>query len=173
MAHHSGETFFQRLHAFDDFYEPVHREIIDWLKPPQRAWIADIGCGAGGMSLLFAEAVGDSGSVAALEPGAERVSAFRERLETVPQAARISVYQGELPALPFENDEFELTWCSRVVHHLADQVAGIRELARITKKGGRVVLREGDIAARFLPSDVGLGQPGIQRPRAGGAERLV
>lgn len=162
MARHSHHTFFERLRAFDEFYEPVHREILDWLKLPRGARIADIGCGAGGMASLFAEAAGESGAVAAVETSSERLAEVRALLKGRLCAARISYHQGELPQLPFPNGEFDLTWCSRVIHHLADEVAGIRELARITKVGGRVVLREGGVPPHVLPHDVGIGAPGLE-----------
>ncbi len=162
MSHHSPTTFFQRLAAFDHFFEPAHREIVQWLNLARGARIADIGCGAGGMAVLFAEQVGDSGNVAAVEVNAERVTALRAFLETSSLSARISSHQGELPALSFAENEFDVVWCSRVIHHVADPVAGIRELARIAKKGGRVILREGGITPRFLPYDVGIGAAGIE-----------
>lgn len=162
MARHSHHTFFERLRAFDEFYEPLHREIVEWLKVERGAHIADIGCGAGGMLSLFAEAAGESGAVAAVEPNPDRLAQVRALLETTSHTALISFHQGELPRLPFEQGEFDLTWCSRVIHHLADEVAGIRELARITKPGGRVVLREGGVLPHFLPHDIGIGAPGLQ-----------
>lgn len=162
MAQHSAETFFQRLRAFDNFFEPVHRDIVNWLDVPRGAHVADIGCGAAGMTLLLAEAVGAEGQTVALETSAERVDAIRHSLEKNALAPRIALHQGALPKLPFQENEFEVVWCSRVVHHVGDQVGAIRELARIAKPGGRVVLREGGIAPRFLPHDVGLGAPGIQ-----------
>jgi SAM-dependent methyltransferase len=79
-----------------------------------------------------------------------------------PEFPRIQLSKGELPALALAENEYDLTWCSRVIHHLADPVVGIRELGRITKAGGRVVLREGGFGPRFLPYDVGIGAPGIE-----------
>lgn len=162
MAKHSTGTFFERLRAFDEFYEPVQREMAAWLKPARGGMVAEIGCGAGGMARLFAEAVGATGAVMATEINPEKVAAVRELLARTPDAERISVREAELPALPFENDTFDLAWSSRVVHHLSDPVAGIRELARVTKHGGRVVLREDKSGARFLPHDVGIGEPGVE-----------
>lgn len=162
MARHSPETFFQRLAAFDEFYEPVHREAVGWLEVPRGAHVADIGCGAGGIAALFAEQVGETGMVAAVEVNPERVVRVRARFESAGAPGNVTVSEGALPTLAFPDVEFDLVWCSRVVHHLPEQVEGIRELARITKPGGRVVVREGGIAPRFLPHDVGIGQPGLE-----------
>lgn len=162
MARHSHHTFFERLRAFDEFYELLHHEIVEWFKLGRGARIADIGCGAGGMVPLFADAVGNSGAVSAVETSSERLVQVRALLDSRPHTAPVSFHQGELPQLAFEQGEFDLTWCSRVIHHLADEVAGIRELARITKTGGRVVLREGGVPPHFLPHDIGSGAPGLE-----------
>lgn len=162
MSRHSSKTFFQRLYAFDQFFEPLHREIVQWLNSPPGAHIADIGCGAGGLAVLFAQAVGEAGEVAAVEVNDERIGELRTLLEQTLSARNITLHRGELPTLPFPSSQFDLTWCSRVVHHLPDPVVGVRELVRITKSGGRVVLREGGITPRFLPHDIGIGQPGLE-----------
>jgi SAM-dependent methyltransferase len=162
MARHSSHTFFRRLAAFDEFYEPVHREIVQWLGVPRGARIADIGCGAGGVARLFAEQVGDTGQVAAVEVKQERVANARALLDNAGMPGRIVFVQGALPELPFRDATFDLVWCSRVVHHLPDEVVGIRELARLARPGGRVVVREGGIVPHFLPTDLGIGEPGLE-----------
>lgn len=171
MARHTHETFSQRLRAFDEFFEPVHREIIHWLELAPGARAADVGCGAGGVALLLADAVGESGNMTAVEVNPERLKGLALLLETNPLAERILLREGSLPALPFGDAEFDLVWCSRVVHHVPDQIAGVRELARITKPGGRVVVREGGISPHFLPHELTVGADGLEeRVRAAQTE---
>lgn len=162
MARHSHETFFQRLRAFDEFFEPLHREIVNWLEVAPGARAADIGCGAGGVARLLAEAVGEEGAVTAVETSQERLKALVAMVEATPYADRFMLRQGSLPTLPFENDEFDIVWCSRVVHHVPDQVEGVRELKRITKPGGRVLVREGGIPPHFLPHELAIGEDGLE-----------
>ncbi len=164
MGKHSAETFFQRLAGFDAFFEPLHREMVEWLGKGRLAGarVADVGCGAGGMALLFAEMVGIGGEVAAVEVNGEKLGLLRGRFEKTPFPERISLHVGEIPALPFEDGAFDLVWSSRVVHHVADQVAGVRELVRITKPGGWVAVREGGISPHFLPFELGIGKDGLE-----------
>jgi ubiquinone/menaquinone biosynthesis C-methylase UbiE len=48
--------------------------------------------------------------------------------------------RGNLEALPLEDAAFDLVLCTQVLEHLLDPAAGVRELARVLRPGGRVVL---------------------------------
>lgn len=43
--------------------------------------------------------------------------------------------------LPFKNNEFDEVYCSHVLEHVNDLIFVMREIHRITKKGGRVIIR--------------------------------
>ncbi len=86
----------------------------------------------------------------------------RERVEKSPFNNRASYHEGDIEHLPFEDGQFDLVWSSRTVHHLPDQLAGVKELRRVLKPGGRLALREGGLRSRFLPNDTGIGQPGLE-----------
>ena len=42
--------------------------------------------------------------------------------------------------LPFENGEFDLVWCSEVIEHVRDPEYSLREMARVVKPGGHIIL---------------------------------
>ena len=46
---------------------------------------------------------------------------------------------GRVEALPFENEMFDVVVSRSAVHHFADPPAAFREIARVTRKGGRVI----------------------------------
>lgn len=77
-------------------------------------------------------------------------------------AERIQFQEGDVLNLPFEDGRFDLVWCSRVVHGLSNQLAGVRELRRVLRPGGRLFLREAGLPLQFLPFDVGLGDAGLE-----------
>jgi SAM-dependent methyltransferase len=71
-------------------------------------------------------------AVAAVDPSAAFVAAARELLPGV------DVRQASAEALPFPDDAFDIALAALVVHFMSDPVAGIAEMARVTRPGGFV-----------------------------------
>jgi ubiquinone/menaquinone biosynthesis C-methylase UbiE len=157
---HTGTSAFLTLS--DRFFAPVDKRIVEWLQPAPGSRALDAGCGGGGMTRLLAQAVGPDGEVIGLDANPQLIEFNRNQEKGPDGAGQIQFQEGDVLHLPFEDDTFDLVWCSRVIHGLRDQVAGVRELARVVRPGGRVVLREGGRPLQFLPSDVGLGDPGLE-----------
>jgi len=55
----------------------------------------------------------------------------------------------------------DLVFASFVVHHLPDQQRGLHRLARLLHPGGRLAVVEGGLEYRYLPWDLGVGEPGL------------
>lgn len=86
--------------------------------------ILDVGCGTGAnieMLSQFGEAEGVDVSDDALE--------FCRR-------KGLKVQKGLAETLPYEDESFELTTALDVIEHLDDDVAGLKEMHRVTKSGG-------------------------------------
>jgi SAM-dependent methyltransferase len=93
--------------------------------------VLDVGCGPGA---LTAELVGRLGpdAVEAVDPSESFVEAAKERHPGV------NVQLGAAEHLPFEDQAFDAALAQLVVHFMADPVAGLREMARVTRKHGVV-----------------------------------
>jgi SAM-dependent methyltransferase len=93
--------------------------------------VLDVGCGPGA---LTAELVGRLGpdAVVAVDPSEPFVAAARERHPGV------SVQRAAAEQLPFGDQEFDAALAQLVVHFMKDPVAGLREMARVTREGGVV-----------------------------------
>ena len=153
----------ESLRNNDVLYANVYRQIIDWLAIPHGADVLEAGSGAGGFTMLLAESVvPNGGMVTAFDESQEMLDATRELLDKTPQGGSVRYQQGDIGKLPFDDNVFDLAWSSRTIHHLADQLEGVKQLARVVKPEGRLVLREGSIRTRFLPDDIGMGEPGLE-----------
>lgn len=89
----------------------------------------DVGCGPGSLTAAMAALVGAE-HVAAVDPSEEFVIACRTR---VPGA---DVRVGVAERLPFEDGSFDVALAQLVVPLTEDHDAGVREMARVARRGG-------------------------------------
>src|SRR5207302_7162788 len=59
--------------------------------------------------------------------------------------------------LPFKDDAFDSTFCVAVLQHVCDVSMAVKELARVIRPGGRVLVVEPDNAARYWYSSTEIG----------------
>ncbi|WP_456846305.1 class I SAM-dependent methyltransferase [Cellulomonas sp. P5_C6] len=104
----------------------------------------DVGCGPGALTAQLVAVLGVD-AVVGVEPSASFVAAARARLPGV------QVLVGEAESLPLPDDAVDLTVAQLVVHFLADPVAGLREMARVTRPGGVVAASVWDHAGSSGP----------------------
>ena len=146
-----------------DVLRPVSEEVMDWLGVTAGSRATDIGCGAGGMTALLANAVGPSGSVVAVDGEPALLSATEERCRQLGYGDRVTTLHHDLASGPPKLERLQdLVWAAHVVHHLPDQQAAIAQLVGLLIEGGRLALSEGGLRTVTLPWDVGVGQPGLE-----------
>ncbi|MGD9705376.1 MAG: class I SAM-dependent methyltransferase [Acidimicrobiia bacterium] len=93
--------------------------------------VLDVGCGPGALTTELVRRLG-SEAVAAVDPSERFVNAAQERHPAV------HVRRAAAEHLPFEDRRFDATLAQLVVHFMADPVAGLREMARVTRRDGVV-----------------------------------
>src|SRR3954454_21694313 len=91
----------------------------------------DVGCGPGALTRELVARLG-AVAVSAVEPSPSFVAAARERHPDV------AIEQASAEALPFPDASFDAALAQLVVHFMRDPVAGLREMARVTRSGGAV-----------------------------------
>lgn len=149
------------LRLNDIIFEDIYRQVVAWLKIPQGTTALDAGSGAGGFSAALARAVGNDGSVTALDSSVDLLEFAQSHLRASPYASRVFFKQGDVNQLPFSDGSFDLVWSSHTIHHMKDQVEAIRQLVRVLRPAGRLAIREGVRDGRFLPDDIGICPPGL------------
>jgi SAM-dependent methyltransferase len=93
--------------------------------------VLDVGCGPGALTTELVRRLGSAG-VTAVDPSERFVNAARERLPGV------TVEVASAEHLPFADRSFDSAIAQLVVHFMDDPVAGLAEMARVTRKGGVV-----------------------------------
>jgi protein-L-isoaspartate O-methyltransferase len=134
------------------------REIIE-PQPGER--ILEVGPGTGYYTLDMAEWVAPGGRVDILDLQQEMLDHTMRRAEER-GLANITPTRSDATAMPYEDGTYDAAYLTTVLGEIPDQDAALRELARVLKPGGRLVVGElfGD------PHYVRLGQ---LRLRASGA----
>src|SRR2546423_11936402 len=91
--------------------------------------ILDVGCGTGANLEMLSE----FGWAEGVDVSAEALSFCRARgLE--------NVKQGEAESLPYKDNSFDLVTGLDVVEHLDDDLAGLKEMRRVLRRGGHALL---------------------------------
>jgi SAM-dependent methyltransferase len=94
--------------------------------------VIDVGCGPGALTAELVRRVGAS-NVSAVDPSETFVEAARER------HPEVNVQRAFAEGLPFADETFDAALAQLVVHFMRDPVAGLAEMARVTREGGTVV----------------------------------
>ena len=93
--------------------------------------VLDVGCGPGALTSELVARLGPT-AVSAVDPSEPFVAAARERNPGV------EVLEAPAESLPFPEQTFDAALAQLVVHFLSDPVAGIEEMARVTRQDGVV-----------------------------------
>jgi SAM-dependent methyltransferase len=97
--------------------------------PPAPLKILDVGCGTGANLEMLSE----FGAAEGVDVSAEALSFCQAR-------GLVNVKLGEAEHLPYEAGSFDLVTGLDVVEHLDDDRAGLGEMARVLRPGGRALL---------------------------------
>ncbi|MER7754590.1 methyltransferase domain-containing protein [Kitasatospora sp. NPDC097643] len=118
--------------------------LLSELRPGQA--LLDVGCGPGTITADLAGLVGPGGRVVAVDSSAE----------VLEQAAAYVAERGlsnvvfevaDVHQLKYRDGEFDVVHAHQVLQHVADPVAALREMRRVTAPGGVVAARDVDFAS--------------------------
>ncbi|MFI9274649.1 methyltransferase domain-containing protein [Kitasatospora sp. NPDC052896] len=111
-------------------------ELIAGYAPAGATAVLEVGAGTGVFCAALARAL-PAVQVVGVDPAAPMLEQA-ERLHAHP---RVRYLPARAEALPLPAEGFDLALLSRVVHHLSDRPAAARELVRVLRPGGRLVIR--------------------------------
>jgi ubiquinone/menaquinone biosynthesis C-methylase UbiE len=119
------------------YFEPFSREALRLAALPPRARIADVAAGPGTLSLL---AAAGGATISAIDLSPNMVAELRARVAAAGLEAAIDVRVGDGQQLPFESAAFDGAFSMFGLMFFRDRAAGLREMKRVLKPGGRAVI---------------------------------
>ncbi len=104
--------------------------------------VLDVATGTGDLALALAARVGPAGTVVGIDFAPEMLAIAERKAAAGPPAAQLRFEQGNALALPYGDGEFAAATVGFGVRNFSDLDRGLRELARVVRPGGRVVILE-------------------------------
>jgi SAM-dependent methyltransferase len=109
------------------------------------ATVLDAGCGPGTITADLATMI-TPGRVTALEVTAPALDLARAEVDRR-GLTNVDFAVGDVQALDFADDTFDVVHAHQVLQHVGDPVAALREFRRVTRPGGVIAVRDSDYAA--------------------------
>ena len=126
-SYRQNEAYAQFLAGWDAGF---YAKYADTLRPERAgARVLDVGCGVGQVVARLTDAGFEAYGVDVSEPNIARAAKFSDRCV---------LYDGK--RLPFPDRHFAAVGALNVLEHVDEPEAFIRELARVTESGGKIVL---------------------------------
>ena len=117
-------------------FRPWAGELLQRVSPMSGDRVLDVACGTGIVAREVAQRVGETGSVAALDPN-PRMLAVARSIDP-PAGPPIDWRQGCADALPFPDASFDLVLCQHGLQFFPDRPAAMREMRRVLASRGRI-----------------------------------
>ncbi|KDQ59518.1 hypothetical protein JAAARDRAFT_33094 [Jaapia argillacea MUCL 33604] len=120
--------------------------LIPYLRPDMS--VLDAGCGPGTITIDFAHKYVPQGSVIGIEPPPGDVLEGARKKASDEGVGNVGFGVGDINDLKeFEEGRFDVAHAHQVLQHIQDPVGALREMKRVTKKGGLVATREADFGS--------------------------
>jgi SAM-dependent methyltransferase len=132
-------------HAYEQYAGRWSRKVaaafLGWLAPPPSLAWADVGCGTGALAATILGACEPS-SVCGIDASETFVSQARRGIDD----PRARFETGDAARLPWPSSSCDVTVSGLVLNFVRDHEAMLKEMARVTKPGGRVAAYVWDYA---------------------------
>lgn len=152
------------------FYEAAFDYIARVLAAPPGATFLDVGCGPCAHSLRLARR---GFNVRAVDFSESALEMARANVAAAGMAERVRLQRESLLGLTFPDGSFDYVLCWGVLMHIPEVGRAVRELSRVVRPGGALVVSEGNtnsweaLALRALKRVTGRERAEVKRTEAG------
>lgn len=132
------------LKAVAQLLLPIKMRSYELMRLEQASVVLDLGCGIGMDTLAIAQATAPHTQVLGVDADASMVAAANRQAAQSGLADRVSHRVGDARALPLDASSVDACRSERLFMHLTDPALTLREMMRVTRTGGWVVVVDPD-----------------------------
>lgn len=118
--------------------EDLLRRIVDAAQPGPDDTALDVACGPGILACALARRVRHVTGIDLTPAMLEQA----RRTQAEQGIVNMSWDMGDATALPYPDGHFDIVSCRFTFHHLADPLAALKEMVRVCREGGRIVVAD-------------------------------
>ena len=118
------------------------RKIISVAYETNPRKVLEVGTGTGIHAKRFLENLKKDIDFTGVDISREMLKIARKRLKPFIEKQRARLITAEMSSLPFTDNSFDLVFCAATLYHVDDQEKGVKEMTRVLKKGGKLILVE-------------------------------
>ena len=111
----------------------------------------DVGTGFGRNAVFLARHLPRGSHIWSVDPSADSLKKGEEAILKAGLASQVSLVPGTAERLPFNDGEFHLAMGVMLFHHLVQVPPALKEMARVTRSGGKLLLVDWGPTAHLLP----------------------
>jgi len=119
--------------------------------PHQPVQALDVGTGFGRNALFLARHLSRGSHVWSVDPSGDSLKQGAEAVQEARLESVVSLLPGVADHLPFKAQAFHLSMGVMIFHHLVEVLPALREMARVTRSGGKILLVDWGPTAHLLP----------------------
>jgi|YelNatPaOPRAMG01_1025707.scaffolds.fasta_scaffold75033_2 ubiquinone/menaquinone biosynthesis C-methylase UbiE len=137
------KQFFNEMAATWDqkFYTPqliqYLPELVSLFRLTPASKILDVGAGTGGIIPFLLQAIGEKGKIWAIDFAEEMIKVGKQKFQ---KEARVTFELAEVESLPYPQDFFDHIVCFGAFPHFADKLKALKEMVRVLKEKGTLVI---------------------------------
>lgn len=131
--------------ALPDWYPYVAADILEWAQPEAGVWI-DLGAGTGGVALAVASSgnpAAENSTLVLVDPDSRALSRALQRGRARGLGEQWVAVVGVAEQLPHPDNSIDLVFSRGSIYFWSDPVAGIREIHRVLRPGGKAMIGGG------------------------------
>jgi ubiquinone/menaquinone biosynthesis C-methylase UbiE len=135
--------YFEKRSRYKDQKE-INDALKDLLNPKNGDKILDVGCGTGILTRLIAPSLFPKGSITGIDISNQFIELARNHIQDLKYKSIIKFDVGSAEKLPYPDEYFDAVFATRLLIHVDNPQQTIKELKRVVKKKGRIILADWD-----------------------------